>query len=264
MFSRQRDEPLCLGTQKMKKIFIAFTLILGFVINASAGLIVTPARSEIVIENENSFEGEYIVENGFDATVDISVTTKNWNNSKDNKDVGISDWLVVKQKNLTLKPNESAVINYSIKSGQLKGSLSGMISFTLRMPGSESINLMTSVPVYMIIDGTQKVSYGFDKITLANDKNSKNIIVAYTVKNDGNVYVRLGGKITVLSKKKVVYEQVIPQQSPVYPDLNRSFIENVPRLPKGKYVLNISLSAYDKTAEKSIQFRVNKYGDVSF
>ncbi|MCL2145078.1 MAG: hypothetical protein FWH43_06280 [Endomicrobia bacterium] len=249
---------------------LVLSIILFFTAYSYAGLIINPARSEIVIEKESSFEGVYSVENSLDKTVEVTVTAKNWNNSQENKGVDISDWLTVDNYSFKLEPRSKRDVNYTVRSKNFQGSLSGMISFTIRSPDYGGINLMTSVPVYMTINGTQNISFAIEKLVISNKRirlnndENKEISVEYSVKNDGNVYIRPAGNATVLKNKKVVKKYTIQEQSPVYPGLERGFYEHVQSLPQGKYVLNISLSALNKTVEKSIQFRVNKYGDVSY
>lgn len=249
-----------------KKLLLIFAFMMIICSNVFAGLVVTPARSEVIIEKNAFHDAFYTIKNGYDKTVKVDISIKNWNNSLENRDLPVSSWLTVSNNSVILKPGESKAINYTVKSGDLKGSLSGMISFTVRSPDYEGINLMTSVPVYMTVDGTQNISFDIEKMELKknNNNNNNNLSVNFAVKNTGNVHLRLGGNLAVKKGKKVVMERGIQNLSPVYPDLTRNFSESISALPKGKYVLSISLNALGKTVEKNIQFRVNKYGDVSF
>ena len=47
-----------------------------------------------------------------------------------------------------------------------------MISFIVKSPDYEGINLMTSVPVYMTIDGTQNISFDIEKIEVKKKNNN--------------------------------------------------------------------------------------------
>ena len=247
----------------MKKSIFIIVFLLLICTNAFAGLSITPARSEVVIEQNGTYDSFYTIKNGFDKTVRVEISVKNWNNSLENRNVPVTNWLIIPYNYVVLEPGESRQINYTVKSGNLKGSLSGMVSFTVRSPDHEGINLMTSVPVYMTVDGTQNISYDIESIGLKKN-NDDNITINYAVKNSGNVHLRLNGNLKVTKGKNVAAERIINDLSPVYPDLARSFSNSIAALPKGKYILNISLSALNKTAEKSIQFRVNKYGDISY
>lgn len=234
--------------------------------NIFAGLVVTPARSEITLEQNSSYDAAYTVKNGFDKTVKIDISVKNWNNSIENRSVAATDWLIVSDKSIVLEPEESKTINYSVKSGDLKGSLSGMISFTVKSPDYSGINLMTSVPVYMMISGTQNVSFDIEKIELKNIGVNNSMNVTFSVKNTGNVHIRLTGHIKILKEKDkdIISESKISELSPVYPDMSRQFFDAVKIPQKGKYILNISLNAYGMIVEKNIQIRVNKYGDITY
>lgn len=243
----------------MRKILILF-LLLTFS-NAFAGLIINPARSEVIIEKNSAHDSSYTVTNGFDKPVKVEISIKNWNNSRENRDIPVNSWLFVPYSCVYLEPGEAKKIDYTVKSGNLSGSLSAMISFTVKSPDYEGINLMTSVPVYMTIDGTQNISFDIEKIEVKKENN--NIAVNFTVKNEGNVHLRLNGGMKIIKGKNIVSERMINGLSPVYPDLTRKFSELIDAVPKGVYTLNISLNALGKTVEKSIRMRVNKYGDAA-
>ena len=256
----------------MKKIIVILLTAFVFATNAFSGLTVSPARSEVVMEKNNVFNGSYIIGNDYDQTINVEISAKNWNNSLENKDVNVEEWLSVSLKSFSLVPGEKREIFYTVKSENFKGSLSGMISFTIQAPGSESINLMTSVPVYLTVEGTQRNEFSIEKLEVVNrrinpeveQKDNKDINIVYTVKNSGNVFLRLIGSLQITKGKKVIVDRVIPEQSPVYPDTSRAFYETISRLRKGKYVAKIVLNGRGVKSEKSVQFRVNKYGDASF
>jgi hypothetical protein len=245
--------------------FAAVLVLLCYSISYS-GIIVTPVRTEVTVDPQSSYTGFYTVENDNEAVIEVEVTSEEWNNSPENANVGVNDWLHFSKKTLVLKPHEKTKVQYTVSSKNYKGSLSAMLSFTFAAVNVQGVNLMTSVPIYMTIAGTEKTDYEISGITISKSGASqqKDTAVIYTVKNNGNIPVRLKGKISVKKGKKTVYEHEIPEQSPVYAGLDRTFGEKIEKLPKGKYVLNVSLNGSDKTAEKNIQIRVNKYGDVSF
>ena len=249
----------------MKKVFAVFAVFFCLAANVYGGISVIPARSEILIEKGGTAAFKYTIVNTGDLPIEVAITYKNWNNSPENKNVQVNEWLFLAKNPATLAPGESKDIEYTVKAGDLSGSVSAMISFTHKSPGHQGISLMTSVPVYMVIDGTQNVDYKIDTIVaFASGKDPKNIGFTYRIKNDGNVIVKVKGVLKVLNGKKVIVERKISEQSPTYAGSIRDFSETISSLPKGKYVLNISLSALGKTVERSIQFRVNKYGDVSY
>jgi len=231
-----------------------------------AGLLVTPARSEIVMEDGNIYDGTYILENDNDSAINVAITADNWNNSPENAGVDVKEWLNIPLKPVTLQPHQKTEIKYTAKSSNYKGSLSAMVSFSFVSPAARGINLMTSVPIYMTIAGTERMEFNIESISVENPKMYKEegIAVIFKVKNSGNIPLRLSGKMKIIKGKKTAYEQGIGEQNPVYPGLDRIFMEKLAPLKKGKYILNISLSAFGKTAEKSIQIRFNKYGDVSY
>jgi hypothetical protein len=249
---------------KIKSLLLFFIALVFISANVYAGIIVTPARSEIVIENGQTYKGAYTVENGFDSAIDVSVSVETWNNSPENKDVDVKDWLDISAKSVRLAAGESAEIGYTVNSGNLKGSLSAMISFLHGSPGLQGISLMTSVPVYITIEGTQRIEFDIFAMKVEKARATPNYNITYEVNNTGNVPVRVKGILKIMKGKKIVASQAIGEQSPTYAGQTRFFYEVLQPLPKGKYILNISLNALNKTAEKNIQIRVNKYGDISY
>jgi hypothetical protein len=251
----------------MKKlIFLTSFLFFLFANGLYAGIIVSPARNEIHIANNETYNNKYVVENDNEDTITLSVTCEEWHNSPENANVKVENWLSVPKKKLILKPHQKAEVSFSVNSKNYTGSLSAMISFTYSAPKMTGINLMTSVPVYLTIKGTEKVDFEITELSLSNPKMYKEegIPASFRVRNNGNLPVRVNGELTIKKGKNIVLKQFISEQSPVYAGLDRIFMEKFQAPKKGKYILNISLNAFNISAEKSIQFRVNKYGEVSF
>ena len=249
--------------RKLSAVLFVLTFLAGV---SSAGLIVSPARSEILIENGKIHNGSYIIENDNDAEINVTITAKNWNNSPENAGIQTGDWLDIPVKSVTLQPRQKTEIKYTAKSLNYKGSLSAMVSFSFASPTARGINLMTSVPIYMTIAGSERIEFEIERISVENPKMYKEngITVLYTVKNSGNIPLRPSGRLKIIKGKKTLHEQAIGEQSPVYAGSNRVFMEKAAPLKKGKYVLNISLSALERTAEKNIQIRFNKYGEIFY
>ncbi|MDR3113198.1 MAG: hypothetical protein LBU09_02355 [Endomicrobium sp.] len=251
--------------KKLVLLSLVFLFFLGTNI-VYAGITVSPGRKEVHIVQEAVYNGVYTVENGNDETITLSVTCEQWHNSPENANIQIEDWLSVAKKKLILKPRQKAEVPFQVKSKNYTGSLSAMVSFTYSSSKMRGISLMTSVPVYLTIRGTEKVDFEITELSLSNPRMYKEegIPATFKVKNNGNMPVRLRGILTVKKGKKVISQQHIDEQSPVYAGLDRIFTEKFQHPQKGKYVLNVSLNAFNISAEKSVQFRVNKYGEVSF
>jgi len=249
----------------MKKL-IFLTLLFFFSSNLYAGISVFPARNEIHIDNDSIHDGKYVVVNDNDDTIVLSITCEKWYNSQENADIQVGDWLSISNKQLVLAPHERVEIDYKVYSKSYTGSLSAMLSFSYNAPKMTGINLMTSVPVYLTIKGTEKVAFEITNLSMANPRMFKEegIPVTFTVKNNGNLPVRLQGSLTIKKGKKTISEKPIGEQSPVYAGLDRIFVEKFQPPQAGKYVLSISLNAFNISVEKSIQFRVNKFGEISF
>jgi len=227
-----------------------------------AGISIDPSRIELVMENGQTYSGKYTVINGNDDPIELVITYDTWKNSPENSTVTVTDWLKVKQSKVLLKPQQTISVEYSINSGNLVGSVSAMVSFTYRLPTVSNMSMMTSLPIYVSIAGTQKVDFFIKNLSAVNGGRDKDNIVVVELQNDGNVPIRPSGKLEIFSGKKLVSSALLSDLDPVYAGLNRAYYRTIEKLPKGKYTLKISLNGLDKTVEKSIQFKVNKYGEV--
>ena len=228
-----------------------------------AGISIDPSRVELVMTQGETFSGKYTIISNNEGPVELTITYDTWKNSQENGEVLVSSWLTVPAQKIVLQPNKPAEVAYKVKSGNLTGSVSAMVSFTYRSPTVSNMSMMTSLPVYLTIEGTQSVDFGIKSFAARRGSgNTPSNQVAFILQNDGNVPVRPNGKVEVLKGKKSVLELSLLGLDPVYAGSERAYYKVLGNLEKGKYTLKISLSGNDKTVEKSLQFKVNKYGEI--
>lgn len=231
----------------MEKYFVGLIAIL-FSSVVYAGLGVDPSKFEIVMPAGEVYEASIEVKSVYDTVVSAKVSTKEWKTYSGNNGITVKDWLLVDVDKVELLPNKSAKVNFKVapKEGMV-GSLSGMLSFSVQREG-ETLNVMLSVPVYLVIKGTEKPDIKLDNLKILQSSNTP---VGFDIglENLGNVHVRPQGmKISVLDKKKQLLHNVtLGDTVPVYTGSKRSYKTQFSDvLPKGKYFVEIRLKSFDK------------------
>ena len=128
----------------------------------------------------------------------------------------------------------------------------------------EMLNTVFSIPVYVRIKETERVSAEITKVEIAGD--AQNLSVMVTAHNTGNTYVRPSGKIEIIYKKKTVGTIQLKEGWPVFPGKSESYrgMRGGFNLKSGKYtmVATLTCDAPAITIEKKDYFVVDKKGIV--
>jgi len=254
----------------MKKIIFVFALLFFACAYASAdGLAVSPSRIDILIERNSKAESAFSVTNAYNYAIEVDVTTYDWNTYKGNGSLDVSSWMKIPQTHIALEPGETKQVPFTVEtSNTMVGSVSCQVSFATRSQGGGFI-LKISNPVYLVIRGTEKVSFAVSNVAVQGG-DGKDIVFSVFLKNSGNVHVRPSGKMTVYdSKKKDVYTTDIPEIYPSYAgtDVSQPFVAKIPaslNLAPGLYKAKIYMTARGKTVKKKIKFRIKSDNSVIY
>ncbi|MCL2485116.1 MAG: hypothetical protein FWF00_05750 [Endomicrobia bacterium] len=246
----------------MKRI-LALLALFFFVSYSYASLIISPERIDLVVERNAVFEGDYSVTNGYDDSVDVEISYTNWQIYSGNGDLDINNWLKIPFSKIRLAKGETKKVPYEIHtSNSMKGSVSAQVSFSAKPPQSAGINVKMTFPLYLVIEGTQKIEFSVEKIII--NQFQGNISADALIKNDGNVHIRPDGTLNIYSGKKLVYTVEIPDGFPVYAGTSRSVLRaSIPNdLKTGKYVAEVVARALGMEARKKVEFRIRKDGSL--
>jgi hypothetical protein len=177
----------------------------------------------------------------------------------ENKDTDVKDWLKFEKTEFNLQPGETVKVPYEVLiNDKMKGSLCGRVSFSAQQ--SSMINLSISVPIYVIVEGTENIDFEISSLSLSRNSNDGSLYYKMTIKNNGNVHIRHSGKVQIFDKKKkkeisVVY---IDETVPTYCEKSRDFNGNISALKKGKYVAVFTIKALGKEVTKEVKFKITK------
>jgi P pilus assembly chaperone PapD len=246
----------------MRKLIVVASILLSCAI-AHAGLSVTPARQEIVVQPGDTCTGVYSVRNEYDTRANISVEFRDWFILGANKHHAISDWLKISPSQFTLLPGESKDVEYAVRlSTDAQGVSVGMISFIPQIENDPGVTLVISVSLFVTAAGTEKTDWQIEDIKI--EQASGQMRFAGKIKNNGNVHVRPTGTARIVSGKREVAQLNFDEGRPVYPGTVRSIVSSdVPALKKGKYTAIVSLSGNGQNKDKKITFKIAKSGEIA-
>ncbi len=228
---------------------------------AYAGLTVTPSRTEISLVPGGSFEGSMTVRNDNDVPANVFASVRDWFVLPENKGLTASDWLVIVDSEVYLKPAETRDIKYEVRlSTAAQGSLVAMMSFVPQIEGDQGgITLMVSVSVFVTAKGTEKIDWDVSDVKI--DDQTGKLQFSAVVANNGNVHLRPVGNVVIYSKTEVVDSFNFSEGRPSYPGTPRSFVAvSKSDIKPGKYIAKINLQCYGQMKEKEVKFKIDKKG----
>lgn len=221
----------------------AYVLLTGD--DARAKFVVSPTRVEAKVPPGKSFEEKFEFTNPGSEPLTVKV---HW--SDRTKDPLTADWLKLSQNSVEVAPRSTAVVTYTVSipegatgeynawivSEQAGGEESNsMASFALRM----------SVPVYVMVRGTETYDFNIRDISIKNKQPAE---INFMLHNTGNVHIRPTGSIIITgvdSPKKYALKfneinwGVIPNESTEY--ITR--FDDEQQLSDGTYKAQINIQA---------------------
>ena len=248
-----------------------FLIILFFFTYAQAGISIDPLRIELTAKPGQLLEGSYTITNTDTQPLIVTIQSKNYFTLEENKKIAIEDWFKLSSKKFRLNGKDSKKIMYNITvPQQAQGFLMVLNSFSsekLNPQGDvqkEMLNIVYSVPVYVRIEGKQKVGAEIGKIEIAGDSNNLHVMVK--IHNTGNTYLRPYGTIEIIRKGKSLGSITLKQGWPVFPDKIESYRgkQGGFNLKPGKYtmVVKIYSDKPDFQFKKKAHFWITKKGTV--
>ncbi|MGE4385756.1 MAG: hypothetical protein AB7E39_07855 [Endomicrobiaceae bacterium] len=253
----------------MKKFFFIFGLLFfyGF---SFAGLSVDPAIVDVVADASSSYEGKYVLKNTYDIPITVILKVEDWNTYSGNTNTDVNRWLKFDKDKYYIPSGELIEVPYKISLPEdMKGSVSGRVYFSVEQQQGQMVTIAISVPIYVVVKGTEKIDFKIDSFDLQNSK--KGISYKFVIKNDGNIHFRPSGVIEIYDKKKkkLIRTVFISETVPVYAEKNREFSgvmtgNDIKKdgLKKGKYTAVLKIKALGRDVSKEIKFKVSKLGEV--
>lgn len=220
---------------------------------------VTPARYEARLKPGAAMKGEYTVKNTVDKQVSVSVTKRDWYISEGNQEFSCDKWLKISPESFILGPGESKNIKFNVRvPKKAKGALFAMISMNSKEEDTEMLSLLISVPVFVIVKGTEQESGELKDLKVRRDQD--NLQVSVEVYNPGNVHLRPSGECVLSAPGKDNIVIPIKEGRPVYPGKSRTSIGYVPAasVANGEYSATITIHSGDLLFGTTASVKVDK------
>lgn len=255
----------------MKKYIIILLLsIFVFQNTAHAILRIEPSRLNIIMERDAVFKSSYSLTNEYDDDMEVSITVNDWHSYKGNGDLDINNWLNITPTKIKIKKGEKRMVLFSVHTDKtMSGSISGQITFSYNPPGNQGLNFQMSIPLYVVIKGTEKLEYNIEDIKFSAYSGLYKAV--FTIKNTGNIHIRPLGKMNIYDEQKTIVQSYdVPESYPVYAETTRSdFSAIFPQSalkPGNIYTAEVIMHTVDNpdiNKTKIVNFRVNKDGSLT-
>lgn len=245
----------------MKKFLLLVSLLFCFSLSY-AGLSVDPSVTNIFGEPGSGYKGKYTIKNTYDRDININIEVEQGKTFAGNGEVDVKKWLEFENYTYFIKAGASVEAPYTaVIDEKFKGSVSARVTFSVAQEQGQMITISISVPIYVTVEGTEKVDYCIDSLNLYASGN--NISYKLVLENKGNIHIRHSGIIEIYNKNKTELLKTISMQEtvPTYSGEKRDFSDvMLPKeeLKKGTYVAVFKVKAFDKEVVKEVKFKVTK------
>ncbi len=235
-----------------------------------AGITVEPVRQEIKVSPGKKAQGSYFVYNVGKEPAHITVAPRDWFVLKENKGISADSWLRIMPQELDLEPGERKEVKYEVAvPTEAVGELVAMISFVPQAEEESMINVVFSVSLYVMIEGTEILKGEISKVDIRRGKEegSSDLRFGVLVENRGNVHLRPKGKIVIEDRKgKKIKEVELTYGWPVYPGKNRGYFADWKgaSLKSGKYkaIATVDYGDPENILKKTVSFKVDKKDNI--
>jgi len=249
---------------------LTITLCLLSVNSLLAGVTVEPVRQEIKVSPGEKAQGSYFVYNVGKERTRVNVASHDWFVLRENKGISADSWLKITPQELDLEPGERKEIKYNVAvPTRALGELVAMISFVPQAEEESAINVVFSVSLYVMIEGTEILKGEISKVDIRRweKDGSSDLRLAVLVENRGNVHLRPKGKVLIEERKgKEIREVELNYGWPVYPGKNRAYFGDWKgaSLKSGKYEATATVDYGDpeNILKKTVSFEVDKKGNI--
>ncbi len=250
----------------MNKILSSLIFILLFSSSVVyAGLSVYPAATNVIGDPEGEYKSYYQVKNTYEKDIYVVPELSEGKCFSENKNINVNETIKFEKERYFIPAGETITIPYKIYVNKdFKGSVSVRVSFKAEKKDNDIIDIVISVPVYIMVSGTEKISFDIDLADLFNS--GDNICYNIVIENKGNVHIRHTGCVEIYKGKYPVREVFIAETAPTYCESKREFKDVLlpaKELKKGKYEAVFKVNALNREAAKKIVFKVDKHGKVS-
>lgn len=241
-------------------VTVLITVTLAYVIVYGGALSIAPQRQEIVAKPGKTVKGSWYVTNPEDHVVKVTIQPRWWYLPQGYEGLDTGQIVRYQVNSFTLKPGEQRQIKFRVNMPKkLSGMAMIMNAFVPEQKEGGMLTLVSSVPLYIIVEGTEKYTAETSSqvVHISNNEADKTTLeFVIRLDNTGNIHIRPEGKIT-FGKETFDFGHMrvlFPGRSEYY----RARWQGK-KLPSGSYSYSVRIKLKDEIyLEKKFKFQVLK------
>jgi len=225
-----------------------------------AGVSVTPDRHIVRLLPGESTTIEYQVRNSGAQDLDMEIDPKDWTGIM----IDIDSWLSLKSSKLKIKTGETKPMEVTVTApADVEGEMLAMLFLCYKEDKDSPLNIRNGIPLYLVIEGTEKYSARIETIKAEYTKGVKrsDLNIAVSIKNKGNIHIVPDIAVSVKdSKGEEIKKFLLKRPKTILRGEHYAcqFLWRKPALPEGDYTIIVELNYEDKIKklEKTAKFNI--------
>ena len=229
-------------------------------------LVVSPARTEIMLAPGKSTKAILTATNDDKEEIQVDLSKKDWFVPTQNKAWSVKDWMELHgPSRFYLKPGESQKVEVTVTCPkQMTGEMVGMASFLYQTEHQGMVTPMISVSLYLTAAGTEKLSGQVEDMMVRKYNNQ--VSVGAKIRCTGNIHLRPSGRLVLTDSKGTEVGQVsVVEGQPTYPGTENIYGGMLPAgvtLPAGSYSARTDMKYRDVDLQLVQNFQVKPDGQI--
>lgn len=226
---------------------ITFLLIAFVMMQASpdvyAAIVVQPDRHIVEVSPGEIKQVEYTIENRGLEPLDIIIDPVGWAGTED-----IYSWISLDSHKLYIDKEDTNTLTIDVTApADGDGEAVGMLFLCYKESEDAALNMRNGIPIYIVVEGTQKYELILDSIdaNITENKQQKILDIAISVINESNAHIRPDVALSIIDKEGIIVYQT-DQEKPKILLRGQKHTYNLrwrnPKLRKEEYFVKIDFS----------------------
>lgn len=179
----------------MDIVKVLLITVLGVMIataTAQAGVAVTPERHILRLSPGQSQTVEYRVYNSGPQNLDIEIDPQDWSGIEITDIRGVYSWISLEPKEFEVEVNQSEPFKIEVTAPSgVDGEMLAMLFLCYKEREDSPLNIRTGIPLYLIIEGTERYSARIETIEVKYDPKAerRSLDIMVTAYNSGNIHI---------------------------------------------------------------------------
>ena len=245
----------------IKFLLIAFMMMQASV-DAYAAIVVQPDRHIVEVSPGEIKQVEYTIENRGLEPLDIIIDPVGWAGTED-----IYSWISLDSHKLYIDKENTNTLTINVTAPEgAEGEAVGMLFLCYKESEDAALNMRNGVPIYIVVEGTQKYELIIDNIDadITENKKQKTLSIAVSVINKSNAHIKPDVALSIIDKEEIVVYQIDYKKPKILLRCQKHTYNlrwRNPKLRKEEYLMKIAFSDEGKVdIEKELTLSVTDSG----